>query len=116
MKDNDRKEPRFVAHFDGFYRFKNTSEWHDCFISDISDSGANIRLNQSLIIGDQIEICLDVDHKDKVISGTVANVMGQSVGVKFSSKDADEIIDLAVKKAFNKARNKSSFPGKFNPS
>lgn len=110
MSEQERKEPRFIAHFEGFYRFKNTSEWYDCFISDISDSGANIRLNQSLIIGDQIELCLDKEEKDNVIAGIVANVMGQSVGVQFNSKDTEEIIDLAVKKAFEKARNKSSFP------
>lgn len=109
MEEKVRKEPRFIAHFDGFYRFKNSLDWHDCFIYDISDSGASIRLNQTLVVGDQIEVALDKYNRSSIITAIVANVVGQSVGVKFKSHDADEIIDLAMKKAFEKSRNKSPF-------
>lgn len=104
--EKSRKEPRFIAHFDGYYKLNSDAEWHPCYIYDISDSGASIRLNQTLVIGDIIEISLDEDYKSHVIPATVANVVGQSVGIMFKDNDADEIIDLAVKKAFNNSRNK----------
>lgn len=109
MEDIERKEPRFIAHFDGYYRFPEETEWHSCFIYDISDSGASIRLNQTLIIGDIIEISLDEDYRTNIITATVANVVGQSVGLMFNPHDANEIVDLAVKKAFNNSRNRSAY-------
>lgn len=104
MDANNRKEPRFIAHFDGFYRLKNNTEWLDCYIYDISASGASIRTNQTLLRSDQLEICLDKEDKTNVIIGVVANSSGHVVGVKFVSKNAESIIDEAVKTAIRKTK------------
>lgn len=104
MDATNRKEPRFIAHFDGFYRLKNNTEWLECYIYDISTSGASIRTSQILLRSDQIELCLDKEDKTNVIIAIVVNVSAHVVGVKFVSKNAESIIDEAVKTAMRKTK------------
>ena len=104
MDKMNRKNTRFVANFDGYYRLANDPVWEDCYIYDISETGALLRIKQSLIIGDKLEICLDIDNKKDAIHGVVANVQGQVAGVKFETTGVDEIVDRALDRAFSKSR------------
>lgn len=104
MNESNRKEPRFIARFDGFYRLKNTTEWLDCYIYDISSSGASLSVKQTLVRSDQMEICLNKEDKSNVIIAIVANVSHHVVGIKFVSQNAEEIIEKAVQRAKDKSR------------
>ena len=57
MEEKNRKKTRFLANFDGLYRFSKTKELLDCYIYDISETGTLIRMKQTLVIGDILEIC-----------------------------------------------------------
>ncbi len=105
MNLKDRKKTRFIANFDGFYRLRNQIDWQDCHIYDISETGTLIRIKQSLIVDDWIEICLDIENKTDVIIGKVANVQGQVAGIKFDTKNVHEIVDRAIDRAFSQARS-----------
>lgn len=102
MNEDKRRETRFIARIDGYYRLKNTTEWLDCYIYDISESGASLSVKQILLRSDQMEICLDKDDKTNIIIAIVANVSNHVVGVKFVSHNAQKIIDSAVKRAKEK--------------
>ncbi len=106
MEEKNRKEPRFIAQFDGYYRLGQDFDWYPCFIFDISDSGASLRLNQTMIKGDEIEICLNPNNENDAIPAKVANVSGKAVGIQFTASNGRKIIELASKKAFEKARVK----------
>ncbi len=104
MEEKNRKKTRFLANFDGLYRFSKTKEWLDCYIYDISETGTLIRMKQTLVIGDILEICLDSENTKDIIIGKVANVKGQVAGIEFTSKNIQPIIDKAIDSAFNKTR------------
>ena len=104
MTEKNRQKTRFQANFEGYFRLKNNLEWQDCYIYDISESGTLIRIKQTLIVEDILELCLDIDNIDDVILGKVANVQGQVAGVEFSTKNINVIIDSAIERAFTKAR------------
>ena len=106
MEIKDRKKTRFIAHFDGFYRLRNDGEWYECYIYDISESGAQIRIKQLLIIGDEIEICLDPEISTQYLTATVANEKGQIIGIQFTNNQLKSIIDSAVQKAFKRTRSR----------
>lgn len=105
MTEKNRKKTRFQANFEGYFRLKNSLEWQSCYIYDISESGTLIRIKQSLIVDDILELCLDIDNKDDIISGKVANVQGQVAGIEFSTKNINVFIDRAIERAFTKARS-----------
>ncbi len=105
MTEKNRKNTRFQANFEGYFRLKNSREWQDCYIYDISESGTLIRIKQSLIVDDILELCLNTENKEDVISGKVANVQGHVAGIEFSTKNVHIIIDRAIERAFKKARS-----------
>lgn len=104
MKEKNRKKTRFIANFEGSYRLKNSSDWLNCYIYDISETGTLIRMKQTLIIGDLLEICLDIDNRKDIILGIVANVQGQVAGIEFNTLNIHKIIDKSIERAFSKAR------------
>lgn len=104
MEKYNRKKTRFIANFDGYYRLQNSVDWEDCYIYDISETGALLRIKQTVIIGDILEICFDIDNKNDVIVGTIANVQGQVAGVEFETTHINDIVDRAIERAFSKAR------------
>lgn len=104
MNESKRKEPRFTARFDGFYRLKNSTKWLECYIYDISESGASLSIKQILLRSDQLEICLNKEDRSNVIIGVVANVSNHVVGIKFISKNAQDIIDAAIERAKDKSK------------
>lgn len=104
MEEQNRKKTRFQANFEGYYRLKNNIDWYDCFIYDISETGTLIRMKQTLIVDDELEICLNSEDKSDVIQGKVANVKGQVAGIQFSTKNVSEIIEKTIERAFKKSR------------
>ncbi|OQY40416.1 MAG: hypothetical protein B6229_01815 [Spirochaetaceae bacterium 4572_7] len=106
MEIKDRKKTRFMAHFDGFYRLKNSQEWFDCYIYDISESGAQIRIRQLLVVGDKLEICLNPEIRTQYLTATVANEKGQLIGIEFTNNQLKSIIDSAVQKAFKRTSSR----------
>ncbi|MBN2618274.1 MAG: PilZ domain-containing protein [Spirochaetales bacterium] len=104
MSEKDRKKTRFIANFDGVFRFKGSTDWQNCYIYDISETGTLIRMKQTLIVGDILEISLDHDDKTNIITGKVANVSGQVAGVEFISGEVGKIVDKAIKRAFSQSR------------
>ncbi len=104
MEMKDRKNTRFTANFDGLYRLRNQYEWLECYIYDISETGALIKMNQTLLKDDIVEICLDLEQKSDVIIGVVANIKGQVAGIHFTTKNINSIVNKAIERAFLKAR------------
>lgn len=104
MEKYKRKNTRFIANFEGSYRLKNSKHWEDCYIYDISEKGALLRIKQFLIKGDELEICLDIENREDIILGNVVNIQGQVAGVEFETTDINRIVDSALERAFSKAR------------
>lgn len=104
MKEKNRKDTRFQANFDGYYRLVNSLDWLECFIYDISSSGTLIRVKQTLLVDDELEICLNSEDRSDIITGKVANVLGQVAGIEFTSKNVNQIVNKAIDRAFSKAR------------
>ncbi|MGL1890342.1 MAG: PilZ domain-containing protein [Spirochaetaceae bacterium] len=105
MEFKNRKETRFIANFDGFYRLENTYEWLECYIYDISESGTLLKIKQPLFKDDRVEICLNTDDTDDIITGTVVNTKGQIVGIELTTKNASDIIKSSIDRAFAGARS-----------
>jgi len=104
MNEKFRKKTRFQANFDGYFRLRYADKWQDCYIYDISESGTLLRIKQTLVVGDELEICLDINNTNDVIVGTVANVQGQVAGIEFKTKNINLIVDRAIERAFEEAR------------
>lgn len=112
MSEKNRKNTRFIANFDGAFRLKGSYEWQDCYIYDISESGTLIRMKQSLLVDDELEICLNINNLSDVIEGRVANVSGQVAGIEFITTNVRTIVDRAIEKAFSNKRDKKEGAGR----
>lgn len=105
MEEKNRKKTRFQANFDGYFRLKNSIDWQNCYIYDISETGTLLRIKQTLLPGDELEICLDSESRKDIIEGRVANVQGQVAGVEFTTKHIEKIVSRAIDKAFSSGRS-----------
>lgn len=112
MSERNRKKTRFIANFDGCFRLKGSYEWQDCYIYDISETGTLIRMRQSLLVDDEVEICLNINNLTDVIEGRVANTHGQVAGIEFITQNVGPIVDRAIDKAFSDKLNKKK-PGQY---
>lgn len=90
-----KRKTRFNAHFEGFYRLKGMDEWLNCYIYDVSETGAAIRVNQTLLEKDKLDIKIK-SEETPVIEALVVNTSNQKVGVKFLTENSAEIIKVII--------------------